>query len=188
MESARGRAFNGVVLVSRLRFRKNPAFTPRASAAQLDGSTASPTPAPSSAPRTETTTAAPASVHSSHPEVRLLRIPPSQSFFFILCINIGLLLTYSCAVGCYIILTSCLELSISRLVVRGLWPVQPERHLLPQLLQRGALQRHQVVLLEGSEYDGYHDDHDGAPDTFQKKKTTRRSRRRVVEANVIPDE
>lgn len=51
----------------------------------------------------------------------------------------------------------------SRLVVWGLRSIQPEWHILPQLLQCGSLQRHQVVLLEGSKSDGYHDDHDGAP-------------------------
>ena len=41
-------------------------------------------------------------------------------------------------------------------------PVQPERHVLPRLVQRGALQWHQMVLLEGSTSDGHHDNHDGA--------------------------
>lgn len=50
-------------------FLPNPAFMLSASAAQQDGQTASPTPAPNSAPRTETMTAAPASAHSSHQEV-----------------------------------------------------------------------------------------------------------------------
>lgn len=48
------------------------AFMLRASTAQQDGPAASPTLAPSSAPRTETTTSAPASVRSSHLEVRSL--------------------------------------------------------------------------------------------------------------------
>ena len=52
---------------------------------------------------------------------------------------------------------------LCRLVVWGLRSIQPEWHLLPRLVQRGPLQWHQVVLLEGSKSDGYHDYHDGAP-------------------------
>lgn len=48
---------------------QNPASTLRVSVAQLDAPAASPTLAPSSAPRTETMTAAPANALSSHQEV-----------------------------------------------------------------------------------------------------------------------
>lgn len=96
--------------------------------AQLDGQTASPTPAPSSAPRTETMTAAPASAPSSQLEVH--NIPLASAPHSHLCLlttnlvkhcypppckcpevhfiptpphppaNIKLLLTYSCAFFC----------------------------------------------------------------------------------------
>lgn len=69
----------------------NPAFMPRASAAQPDGPAASPTLAPSSAPRTETTTAAPASVPSSHLEVRSF---PQLLLLICLRLNLSLLITH----------------------------------------------------------------------------------------------
>lgn len=100
------------------------------------------------------------------------------------CANIKLLLTYySCAFGCciswaqiqliptsFFSLPPCLlylELSdlglpLCRLVVWGVRPLQPERHLLPQLVQHGTLQQHQVVLLEGAQPGGLQNDHDGA--------------------------
>lgn len=155
---------------------------PRASAAQLDEPAASPTLEASSAPRTETTTAAPASVRSSRQEVTLHQSPAvaqptsSQSvsphnpsckekkkndihslvnvlkcISFPFCASIKLLLTYSCTFGCYIS-WACIQLILTftfnflphflfcRMVVWRLWSVQPERHILPCLLQRGSLQ------------------------------------------------
>lgn len=109
---------------------------PKASVAQQGGPAASPTLAPSSAPRTETTTAAPASVHSLHLEVDrftqlLLLINPHLNLSLLItyvvkhfyplpckfqvylkCISfslsttIKLLLTYSCTFGFYISWTS----------------------------------------------------------------------------------
>lgn len=66
----------------------------------------------------------------------------------------------------WVFFSNCLIHLFCRLVVWSVWPVQPQWHLLPQLDQRGALQRHQVVLLEGPQSDGDHDDHDGAPSQF----------------------
>lgn len=155
----------------------NPAFMLRASAALLDEPVVSPTLAPSSAPRTETTTVAPASVPNWHLEVRhflqflplifpclnlslcithLVKhfCPPLVNVLkcisFSLCANIKLLLTYSCTYGCYILwawiqliqtfLLNSLALFLSRLVVWGLWSIQPEWQILPQHIQCGSLQ------------------------------------------------
>lgn len=51
-------------------------------------------------------------------------------------------------------------------MVWSLRSVQLERYILPQLVQCGSLQRHQVVLLEGAQSDGNQDSHDGAPSEF----------------------
>lgn len=59
--------------------------------------------------------------------------------------------------------TNSLTCLFCRLVVWSLRSLQSERHILPKLIQCGPLQWHKVVLLEGSKYDGYNDNHDGAP-------------------------
>lgn len=181
----------------------NPAFMPSTLVGQQDGQAASPTPAPSSAPRTETMTAAPASAPSSQLEVHNIPLasaphshlnpsllttnlvkhcypPPCKCpevHFIPTPANIKLLLTYSCAFGCSIswpeiqfshffflsLNTNSLTYLFCRLVVWSLRSLQSEWHILPKLIQCGPLQWHKVVLLEGSKYDGYNDNHDGAP-------------------------
>lgn len=54
----------------------------------------------------------------------------------------------------------------NRLVVWRLWALQPQRHLLRQRFQCGPLQRDQMVLLERTQHDGYHDDDDGTAHGF----------------------
>lgn len=156
---------NRIRYVKILAFFFNIVFTLRTSAVQPAGWTASPTLAPSSAPRTETTTAAPAGVPSSplevccptnhHPFAHLnpnlakhSYPPPREQFIFRLrqykvtanLQSFTWMLPFT-SLNQLFSFNSLIHL-LGRLVVWSMWPLQSQWHILPQLNQRGALQRH----------------------------------------------
>lgn len=53
----------------------------------------------------------------------------------------------------------CLR-SVPRLVVRCLWPLQPERGVLPSQLHDSPVQWHEMALLEGAQPQAEGHDHD----------------------------